>query len=497
MQSTEKSEVPTPTGGDFPKQRRLIGLWSATGICVASMIGSGIFAVTGIVGAGLVSTSNLMMAWIIAGVIALAGALTIGELGAMRPKAGAQYAAVFETLGPVWGYLNGMITLFIGYIAAMAAIALVAGDYIEDLAPWTEVRTTATVLLCGLGFIHAITVVGGKRFNDGLVILKVLLVVGFIIAGFIATIEPILPSAELIEAAKMLRPGSAIATIPPDATPAATLEHLRNAPAPNAISGVIGLAVISISFAYLGWSTAAEVGGEIRRPGLFLPLSIIGSVIVVGGMYLLMNLVYLRVVPAAGMLELNSDGTIQPMASIGATAAMSIFGEFGGRLVTGVIVMLFISTLSVSVMTSGRVVAALSWKGDFPASWGRLNPRGAPTLAIFLMIAATLPLVWYSGITALFEYVGVLTTFAVCMTMISVMVLRVRFPDEPRPFKIPLYPLPPLISLGLGIWLIVTAAIEDWVPVAASAITLALMLLVRPLLKSRSSETELPPRSAG
>ena len=102
------------------------------------------------------------------------------------------------------------------------------------------------------------------------------------------------------------RPGSAIATIPPDATPAATLEHLRNAPAPNAISGVIGLAVISISFAYLGWSTAAEVGGEIRRPGLFLPLSIIGSVIVVGGMYLLMNLVYLRVVPAAGMLELNS-----------------------------------------------------------------------------------------------------------------------------------------------------------------------------------------------
>ncbi len=496
MRSTEKQEAPTPTGGDFPKQRRLIGLWSATGICVASMIGSGIFAVTGIVGADLVSTSNLMLAWIIAGVIALAGALTIGELGAMRPKAGAQYAVVFETLGPVWGYLNGMITLFIGYIAAMAAIALVAGDYIEELAPWTEVRTTATVLLCGLGFIHAITVVGGKRFNDGLVILKVLLVVGFIIAGFIATIEPILPSAELIEAAKTLRPDSAIATIPPDSTPAATLEHLRNAPAPNAISGVIGLAVISISFAYLGWSTAAEVGGEIRRPGLFLPLSIIGSVIVVGGMYLLMNLVYLRVVPAAGMLELNSDGTIQPMASIGATAAMSIFGDFGGRLVTGVIVMLFVSTLSVSVMTSGRVVAALSWKGDFPAFWGRLNSRGAPSLAIFFMIAATIPLVWYSGLTALLEYVGVLTTFAVCLTMISVMVLRVRFPDEPRPFKIPLYPLPPLISLGLGIWLIVTAAIEDLVPVLSSVITLAVMLAMRPLLKSRPSGTGHPPQSS-
>lgn len=492
MQPNEKQGTPTGVTSDFPAQRRLIGLWSATGICVASMIGSGIFAVTGIVGAELVSASNLMLAWIIAGVLALAGALTIGELGAMRPKAGAQYAVVFETLGPIWGYLNGMITLFIGYIAAMAAIALVAGDYIEDLAPWTEVRTTATVILCGLGFIHAITVIGGKRFNDGLVILKVLLVVGFIIAGFLATIEPILPSAELIEAAKIFRPDSALATIPPDSTPAATLEHLRNAPAPSAISGVIGLAVVSISFAYLGWSTAAEVGGEIRRPGLFLPLSIIGSVIVVGGMYLLMNLVYLRVVPAAGMLELDSNGTIQPMASIGATAARSIFGEFGGRLVTGVIVLLFISTLSVSVMTSGRVVAALAWKGDFPASWGRLNPRGAPTLAIFLMTTATIPLVWYSGLTSLLEFVGVLTTFAVCLTMISVMVLRVRFPDEPRPFKIPLYPLPPLISLGLGIWLIVTATIEDWVPVAASVATLAAMLAARPFLRQADSAAQSP-----
>ncbi|MCP4833339.1 MAG: hypothetical protein GY895_01110 [Phycisphaera sp.] len=134
-------------------------------------------------------------------------------------------------------------------------------------------------------------------------------------------------------------------------------------------------------------------------------------------------------------------------------------------------------------MTSGRVVAAMSWRKQLPPSWGRLNRSGAPTLAIVLMIAGTIPLVWASGLKALLEYVGVLTTFAVCLTMVSVMIQRVRAPDLPRPFRIPLYPIPPLLSLGLGIWLIATAAIEDIIPVLASIATLGAMLAVRPMLR--------------
>ncbi|MCP4834560.1 MAG: amino acid permease, partial [Phycisphaera sp.] len=261
-QRNEAANVPSPD-----EQRRVIGLGSATGICVASMIGMGIFTVTGVVGADLGSTSNLMLVWIIAGVVALAGAMTIGELGAMRPKASAQYVIVHESLGPTCGYLNGMITLFIGYIAAIAAIAIVAGEYIENLAPWTDARITATVLLLGLGVIHAITVIGGKRFNDGLVILKVLVIVGFIVAGLTMAVDPIVPDAALIEAARTAMPGSPLATIPADASGPEILEHLRNAPSPPVFSAAIGLAVITISFAYLGWSTAAEVAGEIRNPG--------------------------------------------------------------------------------------------------------------------------------------------------------------------------------------------------------------------------------------
>jgi len=483
MNPAEKTAAQTRHDAEAPRQRRVIGLGSATGICVASMIGSGIFTVTGMVGAGLGSITNLMLAWLIAGVITLAGALTIAELGAMKPNASAQYVVVHESLGPVWGYLNGMVNLFIGYKAANAAIAMVTGSYIENLAPWTDARVTATLILLGFGVIHSITVLGGKRCNDALVILKVLLVVGFIVAGLSVATEPLLPSEELIAAARTALPGSALATIPSDAGPAEILEHLREAPSPPLFSAAIGLAVVTISFAYVGWETAADVAGEIQNPGRSLPIAIIGSVIGGGGIYLLMNLVYLRVMPPATMLEIGADGSIVPIADIGAVAAQHLFGASGGQIVIGMIVLLFVSTLSVSIMLSGRVVAAMAWKGQLPTSWGALNRRGAPSRAILLVVGGAAPMVWVAGLAALFEFVGILLTFAICMTMTSVMVQRARFPDLPRPFRIPLYPGPPLISIGLGIWLVVTAAIENWVPVAASAATLVVILAARPLLQ--------------
>ena len=91
-------------------------------------------------------------------------------------------------------------------------------------------------------------------------------------------------------------------------------------------------------------------------------------------------------------------------------------------------------------------------------------------------------MVWISGIRALLEYVGVLTTFAVILTMIAAIVLRKRRPDEPRPFRMPLFPLPPLVAIAVGGWIVVSSALADWRPAAASAATLAAMLAVRPLL---------------
>lgn len=475
----ESAESPTPGSRE---QARVISAPSAVGICIASMIGAGIFTVTGTIGFELVTTTNLMIGWVIGGLVALCGGFAVAELAAMRPRASAQYEVVHEALGPSFGFLKGMITLLIGYISSLAAVAMVAGEYIENVFPAAEPRIIATVLLVGLSMVHAWTVVGGQRFNDLLVAFKVTLVLAFIAFGFLLMGDPLVPSAEILEIARSQAPDSALGTAPIGATSAELIAHLRAADGPGPISAPIGLAVVSISFAYLGWATAAEVAGEIRRPGRNLPLAILGSVVLVGGLYLLVNLVYVGVVPPAAMVEAADDGTLKPMADIGAVVATHLLGERGGMLVTLAIVFLFISTLSVGIMTGGRIVAAMSWRRELPVAAGALNQRGAPSVAIVLMLVGTLPIIWISGLASLFEYVGLLTTVAVMLAMTSVIVMRIKAPDLERPFRMPLYPIPPLVSLGIGGWLIVSATIEDWQPVMYTMLTLVAIIAVRPLL---------------
>ena len=469
------------TGND-DRQDRVISGTSAMGICIASMIGAGIFTVTGTIGFELVTVSNLMIGWIIGGLVALCGGLAVAELAAMRPRASAQYEVVHEALGPSLGFLKGMITLLIGYVSSLAAVAMVAGEYVENVFPSVEPRLLATVLLLGLGLVHATTVIGGQRFNDLLVAFKVALIAAFIVFGFLLMGDPLVPSPEVLELARNLEPDSALGTVPPLANDTEIVAHLRGASGPSPFSAPIGLAVVSISFAYLGWATAAEVAGEIRRPGRNLPLAILGSVLLVGGLYLLVNLVYVGVVPPAAMVEVGDDGTLKPMADIGAVVATHLLGERGGMLVTLAIVFLFISTLSVGIMTGGRVVAAMSWRRELPEAAGALNRRGAPSVAIALILVGTLPIIWVSGLAALFEYVGLLTTIAVMLAMTSIIVMRIKRPDLERPFRIPLYPIPPLVSLGIGGWLVVSAAREDWQPVLYTSLTIGAIILARPVL---------------
>lgn len=478
-----------PSSADS-RQRRVIGPWSATGISIAAMIGSGIFAVTGEIGGSLGTTTHVLLAWILGGVVALAGAITLAEVASMRPRASAQYVVVHEALGPTVGYLNGMITLVVGYLAANAAVALIAGAYVKTAIPELDERVTATILLVLLGAQHATFVRGGKRLNDSLVLLKLGVIVLLIVAGgwvlLVSGVPTWLPAESVVEAARLADPTSALATIPAGATAAEAIAHLRAAPGPSLASGALGAAVVTVTFAYLGWSNAADVAGELREPSRSVPIAVVGSVLIVGVLYVLVNLVYLAVVPPAAMATVATDGSLRPMTGIGAVVATHLFGPDAGRLLVVAIVFLLMSTLSVGIMTCGRVIAGMSWQGQLPASLGALNPHGAPTLAIALLTAASVAIAWISGLRSLLEYVGILVTVASSLAMLAAMVLRRRRPDAPRPFRMPLHPLPPLVALGLGGWIIVASAIADWRPLAASAGTIVVMLAARPLLRARA-----------
>ncbi len=425
---------------------RHLGPCSAIGICAASMIGSGIFTITGLIGPALGSDFNVILAWILAGVLSLAGALTVSELASNRPVPGALYIAARETLGPRLGFVNGVVTVLVGYIAASAFIATVLGTYVASLLPQMPPVLTALLLVGTITTLHGRWLRSGARVNDGMAVLKIAVLLIFAVAGMLVV------PASPIDAPDTLTP-----------------------PAPW--SAAMGAAVVSISFAYLGWSAAADVAGELKHPARSIPLSILGSVVLVTVLYVMVNMAFLRAIAPAAMID---PATGEPMADIGAVASTALFGEAVGTLMTLAIIAILLSTLSTMLFTGGRVLLSMANEGEAPAALARRGPYGAPTFAIWAQALLIVPFIALPTLGGLLEYIGLLITFAASMSGLAVLVRRAR--GETRVWSMPLHPIPVAVFLSLSAWLAVTATIDTPMTALYSGTTLLVIVMLRPLL---------------
>ncbi|MDP7030587.1 MAG: APC family permease [Phycisphaerales bacterium] len=425
---------------------RHLSVFSGIGICAASMIGSGIFTVTGFIGPSLGTNANVLLAWLLGGLLSLAGALTVAELAANRPVPGALYVAARETLGPRLGFVNGVVTVLVGYIAAAAFIASVLGTYVASLVPGLPPMLTALLLVGALTALHGRWLRSGARINDAMAALKVVVLLAFAIAGLLVT------PADPIDA-------------PAIATP------------PAAWSAAVGAAVVSISFAYLGWSAAADVAGELKRPARSIPMSIVSSVVLVTGLYLLVNVAYLRAVTPQAMVDPESG---EPMADIGAVASTALFGSAIGTVMTLAIIAILLSTLSTMLFTGGRVLVSMARQGEAPAMLERAGPHGAPAAATWAQALLIIPFIVLPTLGGLLEYIGLLITFAASMSGFAVLVRRAR--GEPRVWSMPAHPVPVAVFLLLSGWLAASAAIDTPMTAVYSGGTLLLIILLRPVL---------------
>lgn len=411
------------------------------GICIASMIGAGIFIVPGEIGPLLGSPLNILVAWSIGGVLALCGGLIVAEIAAGNPQAGSVYRTVHTTLGPNWGYFFGTIAVFVGYFTSLSVVALAAADYIGHFLPSIDGRLIASVVIIIPAAIHGTRVLAGTLMNDLLVALKIGIVAVFVVAGLGTALETVPP--------------------PPDAPPP-----------PDPVSASMGSAVVRITFAYLGWSAVNVVAGEVRKPSRTLPLAVLGSVGVVTAAYLLMNVVYMEAVDPMAM---GAEGT-----DIGGIAARMIFGHAVGDLVTLAIIALIVSTAATMIFTGSRLVLAMSWRGELPARLGQVNRAGAPSMGVLIYAVIAMALLWSAPVGALLDYAGLLTTCCAALMAVSIVALRRR--GGHRPFSMPLYPLPVIVSLGLSAWLVYSTIVEDTIIAVASVGTIAAIMLLRPWL---------------
>ncbi len=431
---------------------RVVGPVGAIGIIVASMVGSGIFTLTGKFGAKVGTEENVLAAWVIGGVLALCGGLSLAELGAMIPCSGGSVEFARRAFGKTTGYLVAMVTILSGYFLSIAAVGLMLAEYVNKVAPEPLSLTGVAVASIVLAFVSQVPGLrAGYAFNTALSLVKIAFVAVFVVAGLVWPFDARLPEA------------------------AATAASAH----PGLFSAAVASATLSVSFAYLGWSTGADIAGDIERPGRNVPIGILGAIGIVFVLYIGVNLVYLRVMPPSAMTE--PDGA--PMQAIGAVAATHLFGAAVGRALAGVIALLFFSTIVSGTITAARILESMAVAGEIPAAIGVRTAAGVPLRGLIVTVVASLASLAIGNLDDIFGLLTVLINVFSSLSVGAVIVLRYKMPDAVRPFRVPLYPITPIVYLALAGWSIVASVMEGgWKAIVASIATVALLLVIKPLL---------------
>ena len=414
--------------------RREMGLFSATVLVIANMVGTGIFTTSGFIMAELQDSRALLLCWLFGGIFALCGALCYGELGARFPRAGGEYVFLRESFGKPVGFLSGWISLVVGFSAPIAAASIAFATYcfqafsipagpgrVIDLFG-TPIITLSALNLTALGVIGAFTLVHyhslrtGSRVQNLLTLFKILLVVVFVGAGVFAG--------------------------------KGSLNHFQ---APAGLTAAFSadkfaVALIFVSFAYSGWNAAAYLGSEITDPRRNIPYALFIGTAVVTLLYLLLNLVYIYAV---------APGEMAGVLDIGARAAVRLFGERVSRFFSGAVALGILSVLSAMIMTGPRIYYAMSKDGVFFPVFGRLNSaHKTPASSIFLQAAIAAVMVLSASFEALLIYIGFTLSLFAALTVVGLMRIRLKHGTDGRYYRTWGYPVTPLVFILCNLWII-------------------------------------------
>jgi len=409
---------------------RQIGLFAATAITVGSIIGSGIFRSPHSVARELPSATLILAAWVLGGILSMAGSLALSEIAVAYPETGGLYVFIREAFGRRLAFVFGWANLAVIKPTVIASIASVFAVYVCQ----------------ALGFS------AGTQLPAGLVAILVLTFVNWLGVREGTNTQTILTTAKVLGILALCAAAFALRhAVPPGAIAGALRATGMTATAPaNAHPLLIAFAVamIPIFFAYDGWTDSTYVAGEIVHPRRNLPIAILGGTAIVIAMYVVTNLAYLAVL---------SPHEIAGYEAVASETIRRVLGEWGGRALAVLVAVSTFGTISSSVLTGPRVTLAMAQDGLFWSRAAHVSPRrGSPDVALWLQ--ATLSCVWLSLASRGFEDVSgwfVTTSWLFYgLAIASVFVLRKREragppanAEERDRYRTPLYPLTPWLFI--------------------------------------------------
>jgi basic amino acid/polyamine antiporter, APA family len=432
---------------------RAMGLLDSTAVVVGSMIGSGIFIVSAEASRLLGSPGWVLLAWLLSGILTVVGAVCYSELSAMHPEAGGQYVFLRESFGKLAAFLYGW-TLFMviqaGTIAAVGvAFAKFLGVFVPAVSKQTVFFSVGDYSFTALQLVSILVVVLLTAINcRGITAAKL------IQTTFTMTKVAALGLLIVLGALSFSKFNGVQANFSSFTTFFSPVDLKGNALEGMTLIGVISLAMVGPLFSSDAWNNLTFTGEEVKEPTKTLPRSLMLGTALVSLLYLLTNVVYMLLIPLKGTeggADVISRG-IQFAAEdrVGTAAAEIIFGSAGVYIMAAAIMISTFGALNGIILAGPRAYYAMARDGLFFKKCGELNANThVPTFGLIMQGAWSCLLCLSGQYSKLLEYVMFAALLFYVLTVAGLFVMRKKYPNAERPYKVPLYPFLPALYVVL------------------------------------------------
>src|SRR5215471_10467276 len=394
--------------------KRTIGFVTACSIVIANIIGTGIFTSLGFQLTDIQSGFALLMLWVVGGIAALCGALCYGELAAALPRSGGEYHFLSQIYHPALGFMAGFVSATVGFAAPVALAAMAFGKYFNGVFGVGSPVALSFMVVWIVAAFHLGNLQVGSAFQNVSTLVKLLLIGAMIGGGlFVSSKQPIsfLPVAG-------------------DKT--------------SILSGAFAVALVYVMYSYSGWNATAYITSEIKRPEKNVPRSLLAGTSVVIVIYVLLNAIFLATTPAEEL-----KGQIE----VALIAGKHIFGDNGGLFAGAIICFGLVAAISSMTWIGPRVTMSMG-EDHWLLRWlGRKNEHGIPKNAIFLQLLFVNLLLLTKSFQDVVRYTQFSLLLCSLLAVLGVIVLRFTRPEIARPYRVWLYPIPPVVFSIITIWM--------------------------------------------
>jgi APA family basic amino acid/polyamine antiporter len=401
------------------QMKKNMGVLTAISVVVGCVIGAGVFfkpyaiyqATGGAPGMG-------MLSWIVGGIISILGALTFAEVAVLIPHTGGMVTYLGEIYDKRLGFLAGWMQVVIFYPAYLAGYGVKVGSVLSELLGFNLTMPVGIAIIIGIVMLNVLGSGTAGRVQIVSTICKLIPLFLIMVFGFImgksteSVVSPIVGEG--------LKAGS-----------------------------VLGTTLLAVLFAFEGWTNVGSIAGEMKNPAKDLPKAIVGGVSIIMAVYLLINIAYIKVIPASQLMNIES-----PAAAV----AMKLFGNAGGKIISIGIIISVIGAGNGFLLSGSRVAYYLASEKMLPFSdrLAKLNGNLVPANSIILV--GTLACLY--SLIGKFDLLTDIGTFSCwifyTLTYFSVITMRRRQPTLERKYRVPLYPVVPALAILGGLFVVVS-----------------------------------------